>query len=81
MPEGMEKTDEHNTYETQMKAEQKVWQNVMSLFPGCFFMGAGSEEWSLTEMSIETATGQRDNTIRKKTVGPDSLEQRSPVGS
>lgn len=53
----------------------------MSLFPGFFLMGAGSEEWSLIEMSIETATGQRDNTIRKKTVGHDSLEQRSPVGN
>lgn len=81
MPEGMEKTDERNTYETQMKAEQKVWRDVMSLFPGFFLMGAGSEEWSLIEMSIETATGQRDNTIRKKTVGHDSLEQRSPVGN
>lgn len=44
-------------------------------------MGAGSEELSLTEMSIETSTRQRDNTNSKRTVGSESLEQRSPVGN
>lgn len=38
--EGMEKTDEHNTCETLMTTEQKVWQNVVSLFPGCFSYGS-----------------------------------------
>lgn len=44
-------------------------------------MGVGSEELSLTEMSLETAIEQSDNAKINKTVGPDSLEQRSPVGN
>lgn len=44
-------------------------------------MGAGTEELSLSEMSIETTAGQRGNTNSNKTMGPDSLEQRNPVGN
>lgn len=44
-------------------------------------MGAGSEELSLTEMSIETAIGQIDKTNSNKSPGPDDAEQRSPTGN
>lgn len=63
------------------KDSRKCGRTLCHCFLDAFLMGAGSEELSLTEMSIETATGQRDNKNSDKTVGPDSLEQRSPVGN
>lgn len=38
-----------------LKPEQKMWLNFVSPFTVCFPLGAGSEELSVTETSIETA--------------------------